>query len=159
VHHREKLPAEYWILPKAAEHTAGDEVRAWLVDAASHHAVMFRPNHHGDAQRFQDLVDSSGDLRGKALLNLEPLRISFDDACKFRDPNDPFVWHIGYPGPPDDRSDVVLAMAFERDAPQHDHLIVPAGFLEGFLQYSLSVVLITGKIFPECTNLTLWGFA
>ncbi len=49
----------------------------------------------------------------------------------------------------DDRRHVVLAMAFETDAAQHDHLVVALDLLEGLLQDGFRILAIAAEPFLE----------
>jgi len=62
--------------------------RPMFVDAARRHAVMYRLDHHPDANWPQRVMDCVGDLRCHFFLALEPLRERFDDAAQLRDPCD-----------------------------------------------------------------------
>jgi hypothetical protein len=59
-----------------------------FVDAARRHAVMYRLDHHPDANWPQRVMDCVGDLRCHFFLALEPLRERFDDAAQLLDPYD-----------------------------------------------------------------------
>ena len=120
-------------LPLVAEHTkhpAGDEVSAALADAAVDHAVMRGLYDHGDAAGLQHLVDCVGDLRGKALLNLQPLGEDLDHPRQLGNSHHPLVGNVADPHPANDRRDMVLAMALEGHAAQNDHLVITVDLAE-----------------------------
>ena len=73
-------------------------------------------DHHGNTLRLQHLFNGVGDLRRQALLDLKPFGISFHDPRKLGDTNDTAIRDIGYPSAPDDRRNVMFAMAFERNS-------------------------------------------
>src|SRR5271165_4744765 len=133
MHHGEEFFAGHGVVPEAAEHAAGDQVGSVLVDAAAHHAVVLGLDHHCYALRLEDLVDEVSDLRGHPFLDLQPSGVHFHDAGELGDADHPAIRHIGNPGAADDGSDVMLAMTFERDAPEDDHLVVTVHLLESFL--------------------------
>src|SRR5271156_4712157 len=120
---------------------------------------MRRLDHHGDAARLQDAFDRVGDLRGQALLDLEPFGINLDDAGQFGDADDPPVRNIADPGAPDDWRDVVLAMAFEGNAAQDDHLVVAVDLLEGLSEDLLRLDIIAAEVLAEGAHEPLGRFA
>ena len=77
---------------------------------------MFGLNHDGNALWLQHLIDGVGDLRRHARLDLQSPRIGFHDARELGNSDDASVGHIGDPDAADDRRNMMLAMAFERDA-------------------------------------------
>ena len=104
---------------------------AALVHAARGHAFVRGLDHHADAARLQHVVDAVGDLRGHLFLHLEAARIGLDHARQLADADDLAVGQVADVRAADDRRHVVLAMAFELDVAQHDHLVVAVDFLEG----------------------------
>ncbi len=46
----------------------------------------------------------------------------------------------------DDRRHVMLAVAFETNAAQHDHFVITFDFLEGLLQDRLGILIVAAKI-------------
>ena len=102
--------------------------------AARRHAVMRRLDDDADALRLEDVIDGVGDLRRHLFLDLQTLGIDVDDARQLADADHAAVGNVGHPGLADDRRHVVLAMALEADAAQHDHLVIAFGLLEGLLQ-------------------------
>ena len=103
--------------------------------------------HHADTLGLQHVVDRVGDLRRHLLLDLQPLGVRLDDARELGDADDAPVGDIGDPGAPDDRGEVMLAVALEADAAQHDHLVVAFGLREGLGQDLLRVLVIAAKVF------------
>ena len=137
------------LVAEHAEHAARDEVGAALVDAAADHAMVGRLDHHRHALGIQHLLDRVGDLRGQALLDLQPLGEDLDHPRELRDADHPLVGDIADPGAPDDRRDVMLAMALEGDAAQHDHLVIAVDLGEGLAQHLLRILVVAGEIFAE----------
>src|SRR4051812_10948048 len=122
--HSEKFLAGQRPVAKAAEHAAGYKVGVRLVHTSRRHAVMRWLDNDADTLWFQHGVDGVGDLGGQLFLNLEAPGIDVDDARPLADANHAAIWNVGHPGPADDRRHVVLAMAVETDAAQHDHLVI-----------------------------------
>jgi hypothetical protein len=65
------------------------------------------------------------------------------------DADDATLRDIGHPGAADDRRHVVLAMAFEANAAQDDHLVIAFDLLKGLLQDFGRILRIAGKILCE----------
>src|SRR5208337_2168287 len=149
VDQRQELGACRRLVAERAEHAARDEVGAALVDAAADHAMVRRLDDHGDPARVQHLLDGVGNLRRQALLDLQAFGEDLDHAGELRDPDDPAVRKVADPHPADDRRDVMLAMALERDAAQHDHLVVALDFGEGLAQHLRRILVVTAKILAE----------
>src|SRR5580704_16896784 len=147
VDERQELLPGLGLIAKHAQHPAGDKVGATLADAPVDHAMMRGLDHDGDPARFQDLLDRVGDLRGEPLLDLQPLGEDLDHARQLGDTHHPFVGNIADPHPADDRRDMVLAMALEGDAAQHDHLVVAVDLAEGLAKNLVRVFIVAGEIF------------
>ena len=58
----------------------------------------------------------------------------FDHPSELADANNVAVWNVGHPGLANDGRHVMLAMALETNATQHDHFVIAFDFLEGLLQ-------------------------
>ena len=112
-------------------------------------------DHHSDAAGLEHLLDRIGDLRGQSLLNLQPLGEDLDHAGELGDPDDPFVRNVADPSPTNDRRDMMLAMAFEGDAAEHDHLVVALDLAECLVQNLVRVFVIAREIFAVSTHHTI----
>src|SRR5690606_15558473 len=104
---------------------------AALVHAAGGHALVAAVDHHAHAVRRQRALDAAGDLCGHLLLHLEATGIGLDHARELADPHHLAVGQVAHVHAADDRRHVVLAVAFELDVAQHDHLVVAGDLLEG----------------------------
>src|SRR6185295_2086375 len=98
----QKLLTGHWVFPEATKHATRHQVRIVLVYAARRHAMMRRLDDHTDAVRLEDVVDGIGYLRRHLLLDLQSLRIGFNDTRKLGDADDPARRHIGDPCAADD---------------------------------------------------------
>ena len=67
-----------------------------LLDSSHHHAQMASLNDDADALGFDHFLNDLGDLRGQALLDLQPARKQFDQARDFAEANDPAIGNVGY---------------------------------------------------------------
>src|SRR5262249_49704729 len=132
--HSEKLPANLGVVAEAPEHAACDEARILLVHAARGHAVMHRFDHNADTVRFEFGIDCIGNLGRQLFLNLQTSGESLDNAGELADTDDAAAWNIGDPSAAEDWRHMVLAMAFEGDVAQHDHLIIAVDLVERLLQ-------------------------
>jgi hypothetical protein len=77
-------------------------------------------------------------------LDWQALRVSVHHPGQFGNADHAAIRNVGHPGPPDDRRNVVLAMAFEANVPKHDHFVVPFDLLEGLFQ-NLSRILTVAR--------------
>src|SRR3954464_1525886 len=145
----QQLLARQRIVAEHAEHAAGDEIGPGLVRAARGHAVMRRLDDDPDTFGPQHIVDRVGDLRGHLLLDLKPLGVDVDETRELGDADDAPLRDISDPGAADDRCHVVLAMAFEANAAQDDHLVVAFDLLKGLLQDFGRILRIAGEILLE----------
>src|SRR5262245_22656347 len=102
--------------------------------AACGHAVMRCLDDDSHALRLKHNVDGIGDLSRHLFLNLQTLCIDLDQPCELADANDTAAGHVGHPSLADNGRNVMLAVAFESDAAQHDHFVVTFDFLESLLQ-------------------------
>ena len=132
-----------------AEHAAGDEIGAALVDAAADHAMVGRLDDHRHPARIEHLLDGVGDLRRQPLLDLQALGEDLDHPGELRDADDPAVGEIADPDPADDRRDVMLAMALERDAAQNDHLVIAVDLGKGLAQHLRRILVIAAEILAK----------
>ena len=66
-----------------------------------------------------------------------------------RDPDDPAIGNVADPCAADDGGDMVLAMAFETDAAQHDHLVIAVDLFEGLFEDLLGILVIAAEIFAK----------
>src|SRR4051812_39629562 len=133
------------LTPKHPEHAAGHETRGGLVDAARRHTAVRRLDHHGDALRLQHLVQAVRDLSREAFLDLQPLRIGFDQTRELGNAHHAVARQIADVRTADDRRHVVLAMGFEADIAQHDNLVIPVDLLEGALKEGLRVFPVAAE--------------
>ena len=62
------------------------------------------------------------------------------------------VRNVRHPGLTDDRRQVMLAVAREPDAAEHDHFVITFGFFEGLLQDQCGILAVASKIFLEGTR-------
>ena len=107
---------------------------------------MRRFDHERYAARLQLTLDCNRDLRRRSPLDLQAPQVSLDYAREPGDADDPPVRDIADPGGADDRRRLVLAMAFESDAAQREHLVVTVDFLESLAEDLLGVVSIVAEI-------------
>src|SRR6185312_1921677 len=126
----QELGAGARVAAKYADHAARDHRHTALVHATGRHALVRGIDHDSDAARLQHLIDAARDLRGELLLDLEAARIALDDPGELTDADDLVGRQVPDVHAPDDRCHVMLAMRFERDVPQHDHLVVAVDLLE-----------------------------
>jgi len=82
-------------------------------------------------------------------LNLQPPGIGLDDPRQLADSDDAAVRDIGDPGLPNDRGQMMLAMALERNPAQHNHLIVAFDLLERLLKDVDGVLRVAREILLE----------
>lgn len=76
------------IVLEAAKGAAGDRGGTRLFDTTHHHAQVARLHDNNDALRIEDFHDSVGDLRGEALLDLQPPGEDLGDPWELREPED-----------------------------------------------------------------------
>src|SRR5580698_7018540 len=155
---RQELLPGLRLVAKYAQHPAGDEVRAALADAAIDHAMMRRLDDHRNSARLQNLFNRVGDLGRQALLNLEPLGEDLDHARELGDSHHPLVRNVPDPHTPDDRSDMVLAMALKGDAAQHNHLVIAVDLAEGLVQNLVRIFFVAREIFAVGAHHTIGRF-
>jgi hypothetical protein len=67
-------------------------------------------------------------------LDLQTLGVDLNHAGELADANHTAAWNIGHPSLPDDGRHVMLTMALEADATQHNHFVITFDFLESFLK-------------------------
>src|SRR6185312_14139747 len=145
--HRQELAARRGVVAEGAEQAARHHRDARLVDAARRHALMRRLDDDGDALGLQHLAQGVGDLRRHLLLDLQALRIDLDEPRQLRDADDAAVRQIGDMRLADDRRDMVLAMRFEADVLQYDHLVIAVDLAEGAMQLLDGVAAVAAEIF------------
>src|SRR5690606_14774588 len=141
----EKLAPGRFIVAELAEHAAGHGLHVRLVDATRRHAFMDRFEHDGHAARLQHLGERVRDLRGHLLLNLQPLAVNLDDAGQLADADDAVGRDVGHMRLADDGRDVMLAMGFEADVAQDDHLVITFDLLEGARQHVRRILIVSGE--------------
>src|SRR5690606_30095498 len=134
VEEAQELGAGARVVAEAAEHLRGHHAHPALVDAARGHALVAGLDHHAHAARRQHLLDALRDLRGHLFLHLEAARVGFHHARELADAHHLAVGQVAHVRLADDRCHVVLAVAFELDVAQHDHLVVAGDLLEGALE-------------------------
>jgi hypothetical protein len=83
---------------------------------------------------------------------LQALRISIHHPGKLADADDPTARHVRHPGLARNRRHVMLAMALEAYATEHDHFVITFNFLEGLLQNQRGILAVTGEKFLEGTR-------
>src|SRR5215471_2027068 len=148
----EKFLTRDRVLAKATQHSAGNEIGACFVDAASRHAMVRRLYDNGDALRFQHFMDHVSDLSGHFLLDLQPLGEHIDHACKLTDANHAAIRNVAHPRLANDRRHVVLTMALKRNAAQRDHFVVAFDFLERFLKDLCRILSVAREKLLKCAN-------
>src|ERR1700730_5221570 len=98
------------------------------------HALMRRLEDDRNTLRFKDIIDRIGDLSRHLFLDLQTLGVDLKHASELADANHATAWNISHPSLPDDGRHVMLTMALEANATQHNHFIITFDFLERFLQ-------------------------
>ena len=98
-----------------------------LFDAAHHHAQMAGLDDHAYALRFDDLLDSFGNLRGETLLNLQAPGEEFNQPRDLAQADHLSVRDVGYVYFAEEREQVVLAEAEHFDVLDDYHLVVGDG--------------------------------
>src|SRR5262245_58385696 len=91
----QELLAGLRLVAERADHPAGDHTDVVLMYAAGGHAAVGGFDHHGDTLRIQRPIQCAGDLGRHPLLNLEPLRIDFNQARELGNPHNPVARQIG----------------------------------------------------------------
>src|SRR5580704_883577 len=124
---REKFLASFMLGPEATQHGRRYCRGMLFLDAPHHHAQVPRFNHHSDALRFDDFLNRLGDLRGQALLNLEPSGKEFDQAREFTEADHFAVRNIGHVHLAEEGQHVMLAQAEHFYVLDDDHLVVGDG--------------------------------
>src|SRR5262245_30515267 len=118
------------ILAERSQHLAGDHRYAAFVDAARGHALVDGVDHDANAAGLQYIVDAAGNLRGELFLHLEAAGVDVDHARELADADHLRRREVPHVRMADDRGHVVLAMRFELDLPQDDHLVVALDLLK-----------------------------
>lgn len=90
---------------------------------------------HGNAAWLKGLLNGIGDLSGQCLLNLQALSIDLDNPGELANADNASARQVGDMSLTDDRHDMVLAVRFQTHVPEHDHIIVVIGLLEGTGEY------------------------
>ena len=120
-----------------------DTPRLWMPRVVMHScaASITTPTPCG----LQHVVDAAGDFGRHLFLHLEAAREDVDHAGQLADADDLAGRQVTHVGAADDRRHVVLAVRFELDVAQHDHLVVAAGLLERAAQVVARVDRVAGK--------------
>src|SRR5512139_2927035 len=113
--------------------------------AARGHTVMRGFDDDSHALRLKHIVDRVGDLSRHLFLNLQSFGIDLDQPGELTNANDTAARHIGHPRLADNGCQVMLAMAFEPNATQHNHFVISFDLLEGLLQDFDRVLSIANK--------------
>src|SRR5580700_86640 len=95
-----------------------------LFDATHHHAEVTGFDDYADALRLDDFLDGLGNLRGKALLDLETTRKKLDQARNFAQADYSAFWDIGDVHFAEKRQHVMLAEAEHLNVFDDDHFVV-----------------------------------
>jgi hypothetical protein len=98
--------------------------------------AVLRPEH---------IVDGIGDLSRHLFLNLQTFGIDLDQSGELTNANDTTAGHVSHPSLADNGCHVMLAMAFEPNATQHNHFVVAFDFLKSLLQDFDRVLSIADK--------------
>src|SRR5262249_5911030 len=80
---RQELLASLFLIAEAAKHRRGHGGRMLFFHAAHHHAKMPCLDDYADSLRLDNLLDSLGNLRREALLNLQAAGKDFNQARNF----------------------------------------------------------------------------
>src|SRR5512135_489556 len=96
--------------------------------------MMRRLDNDSNTLRPEDVIDRIGDLSCHLFLNLQPLGIDPNHPCELADANHAAAWNVAYPGLTDDGRHMMLAVALEANATQHNHLVIAFDFLESLFQ-------------------------
>jgi hypothetical protein len=75
-----------------------------------------------------------------------PFSVDFDDPGELTDANYPTARDVRYPGPTDDRREVMIAVALEADAAEHNYFVIALEDLEGLLQNQRRILAVPGEI-------------
>jgi hypothetical protein len=97
--------------------------------AARGHAVVRGLDDAANATRPQRVLDCVGKLRRQPLLDLQTLRAGLNDTGELADADHAVAGSIGYPGPADDRRQVMFAVASRNEcrAAQSLNYALPSG--------------------------------
>jgi hypothetical protein len=113
---------------------------------------MRRPQDDANALGLEDIVDRVGDLRRHLFLNLQAPGVGLHHPGEFADANHAPARDVRHPSLTDDRGQVMLAMALEADATEHDHFVIAFDFFEGLLQKQCGILAVASKEFLEGTS-------
>src|ERR1700730_1456768 len=120
----EELRARARVLTERAEHAGGDELAARLLHSAHLHAEMPSLNDYTDTPGRESVVQRLRDLCGHALLKLQPVCESPDEARDLAQPDHLSLGQIPDMAAAEERQHVVLAQAVERNVLDEHHLVV-----------------------------------
>src|SRR5947207_15450649 len=111
---------------------------------------MLRFDDDRDATRLNLLVDRLGDLRGQALLNLQPASIHVDQPRNLAQADHPAVRDIPDMTLAEKREQMMLAQAEQLDIPDDDHFVI-RNIEERFVQDVIRIHPVTARKKTECT--------
>ena len=95
--------------------------------------------------RLQHLLQGIRDLRRQRLLDLHPLGEHLDKARQLGNPGDAACRQVPDMRLAQDGNDVVLAVRFEADVAQDDHLVVGGGLLERRRKQRDRIFVVSGE--------------
>ena len=140
------------IFAESARHVARDHGDRPFVYPARRHAFVRRIDDDPHPPRLQHLLHATGGLGGHFLLHLGTSRKTLDDPCKLADTDDLVGRQVTDMRAADDRRHVMLAVRFELDVSQHDHLVIAGHFLKGAAQILAGIDGIAREPFTVCLN-------
>ena len=132
------------------EQLTGNHRNPMLANATCRHALMFAFDDYADSLRPEDVLNTVGNLCRHGLLDLQAPGEGLDDSCKLADADDLSVRKVTDMGLADNRCHMVLAMRFELNIPQYDHLVVAVDLFEGSAQKFDGIFLVAAAPVFEC---------
>ena len=113
---------------------------------------------NGNAFWCQNPIDGLCNLCGHGFLGLQALGIDLNHTCQLGNSHHFIGWNIGNMRLAQDGNHMVLAMTFQIDVAQHDHIVVAFDFFKGFAQNFIRIFVIACKELFIGFNDTLWRF-
>jgi hypothetical protein len=104
---------------------------------------MLGADQHTNAGRCESIVEGVGDLRGEALLYLQPSRKRVNEARDLREPNDATARHVANGGHAREWEKVVFTEGVERD-PLNHHKVASWSARRLFEDGAENLVRVTG---------------